>query len=114
MGFTALLRSVTCGATVSALLFAAAPLAAADQIREDQWALKALNAESAWKISKGGGVTVALIDDGVNASHIDLQGNVLAGKDFMDGGAPPQLLVMITAQRWQQSLLRMAMAQTMA
>ncbi|WP_329597207.1 S8 family serine peptidase [Streptomyces pseudovenezuelae] len=88
MGFTALLRSVTCGATVSALLFAAAPLAAADQIREDQWALKALNAESAWKISKGGGVTVALIDDGVNASHIDLQGNVLAGKDFMDGGSP--------------------------
>ncbi|MFF7525615.1 S8 family serine peptidase [Streptomyces pseudovenezuelae] len=88
MGFTAVLRSVTCGATVSALLFAAAPLAAADQIREDQWALKALNAESAWKISKGGGVTVALIDDGVNASHIDLQGNVLAGKDFMDGGSP--------------------------
>ncbi|WP_079075693.1 type VII secretion-associated serine protease mycosin [Streptomyces griseorubiginosus] len=88
MGFTAVFRSVTCGATVSALLFAAAPLAVADQTREDQWALKALNAESAWKISKGRGVTVAVIDDGVNASHIDLQGNVLTGKDFMDGGSP--------------------------
>ncbi|MFC8363264.1 type VII secretion-associated serine protease mycosin [Streptomyces griseorubiginosus] len=88
MGFTAVFRLVTCGATVSALLFAAAPLATADQTREDQWALKALNAESAWKISKGRGVTVAVIDDGVNASHVDLQGNVLTGKDFMDGGSP--------------------------
>ncbi|WP_328978553.1 type VII secretion-associated serine protease mycosin [Streptomyces canus] len=88
MGFTQVLRTATCSAFASALLFASAPLAAADQIREDQWALDALNAESAWKISKGSGVTVAVIDDGVNASHIDLQGNVLTGKDFMDGGSP--------------------------
>lgn len=88
MGFTQVLRAATCGAFASALLFASAPLAAADQIREDQWALKALNAESVWKLSKGSGVTVAVIDDGVNASHIDLQGNVLPGKDFMDGGSP--------------------------
>ncbi|MFI0512929.1 type VII secretion-associated serine protease mycosin [Streptomyces sp. WSLK1-5] len=88
MGLTQVLRTVTCGAFASALLFASAPLATADQIREDQWALDALNAESAWKISKGSGVTVAVIDDGVNAGHIDLQGNVLPGKDFMDGGSP--------------------------
>ncbi|AJP05861.1 serine protease [Streptomyces cyaneogriseus subsp. noncyanogenus] len=68
-------------------MFAAAPYATADQVREDQWALEALNAESVWKLSKGSGVTVAVIDDGVNASHIDLQGNILEGKDFMDGGS---------------------------
>ena len=30
-------------------------------------------------------VTVAVIDDGVDASHPDLKGNVLQGKDFIDG-----------------------------
>ncbi|WP_406178834.1 type VII secretion-associated serine protease mycosin [Streptomyces canus] len=87
MGFTEVARALGCGASAAALLFVSAPLAAADQVREDQWALDALNADSAWKLSKGNGVTVAVIDDGVNASQVDLQGNVLAGKDFMDGGS---------------------------
>ncbi|MGC0400857.1 type VII secretion-associated serine protease mycosin [Streptomyces sp. SAI-126] len=87
MGFTRALRAAGCGMLTGALLLAAAPLSAADQVRDDQWALKALNAESVWNLSKGQGVTVAVIDDGVNASHVDLQGNVLAGKDFMDGGS---------------------------
>ncbi|WP_406160014.1 type VII secretion-associated serine protease mycosin [Streptomyces canus] len=86
MGFTQVKRAAGCGALAAALVFVSAPLAAADQVREDQWALDALNADSAWKLSKGIGVTVAVIDDGVNTSQVDLQGNVLAGKDFMDGG----------------------------
>lgn len=88
MSCTSVFRTVGSGVLAGALLFSSAPLAAADQIREDQWALDALNAESAWKISKGSGITVAVIDDGVNANHIDLQGNILTGKDFMDGGRP--------------------------
>ncbi|MFF1719533.1 type VII secretion-associated serine protease mycosin [Streptomyces sviceus] len=68
-----------------ALILAAAPASSADQTRRDQWALGALQAESVWKISKGKGVTVAVIDDGVNAEHQDLEGNVLQGKDFVDG-----------------------------
>jgi type VII secretion-associated serine protease mycosin len=86
MGFTRLLHTAGCGTLATALLFASAPLAVADQVRDDQWALEALNAESVWKISQGSGVTVAVIDSGVNANHIDLQGNVLKGKDFVDGG----------------------------
>jgi type VII secretion-associated serine protease mycosin len=86
MGFTRLLHAAGCGTLATALLFASAPLAVADQVRDDQWALEALNAESVWKISQGSGVTVAVIDSGVNANHIDLQGNVLKGKDFVDGG----------------------------
>jgi type VII secretion-associated serine protease mycosin len=78
---------VGCGALTGSLLFASASLAAADQVREDQWALDALNADSAWNFSKGRGATVAVIDNGVNAHHIDLRGNVLEGKDFMDGGS---------------------------
>ncbi|MEU6353459.1 type VII secretion-associated serine protease mycosin [Streptomyces sp. NPDC047072] len=46
--------------------------------------MDALQAESVWKISKGKGVTVAVIDNGVNAAHEDLKGNVLKGKDFVD------------------------------
>lgn len=75
------------GVTVltGALMMAAAPVASADQTRRDQWALETLQAESAWKISKGEGVTVAVIDTGVNAQHVDLKQNVLKGKDFIDG-----------------------------
>ncbi|WP_329313805.1 S8 family serine peptidase [Streptomyces sp. NBC_01262] len=64
-----------------------APVASADQVREDQWALKAFDAEAIWKVSKGKGVTVAVIDSGVNAQHVDLKGSVTEGKDFIDGGA---------------------------
>jgi type VII secretion-associated serine protease mycosin len=72
-------------ALTGALILAAAPAASADQTRRDQWALDALQAESVWQISKGKGVTVAVIDTGVNAEHQDLKGNVLEGKDFVDG-----------------------------
>lgn len=85
MAFTRTARALGAVAVTGALIFAAAPSASADQTRRDQWALGALQAESAWKISKGKGVTVAVIDNGVNAEHQDLQGNVLEGKDFVDG-----------------------------
>ncbi|WP_079077537.1 type VII secretion-associated serine protease mycosin [Streptomyces sp. Root369] len=85
MAFTRTARALGAVAVTGALIFAAAPSASADQTRRDQWALGALQAESVWKISKGKGVTVAVIDTGVNAEHQDLQGNVLEGKDFVDG-----------------------------
>ncbi|GGU64658.1 type VII secretion-associated serine protease mycosin [Streptomyces daghestanicus] len=86
----AFMRSMSAlGATTlaGALILSAAPVASADEARSAQWALETLQAEQAWSISKGEGVTVAVIDDGVNASHIDLQGNVLEGHDFVDGGS---------------------------
>jgi type VII secretion-associated serine protease mycosin len=88
MGFGRTLRAVGGMAIAGALVFASAPVAAADQVREDQWALTAFDASSIWKVSKGKGVTVAVIDAGVDAQHVDLTGNVIEGKDFIDGGAP--------------------------
>jgi type VII secretion-associated serine protease mycosin len=85
MGLTRTLRMAGSTAAVGALLFAAASPASADQVRSDQWPLQALDANAVWKIATGKGVTVAVIDDGVDASHPDLKGNILPGKDFIDG-----------------------------
>ncbi|MFD5737378.1 S8 family serine peptidase [Streptomyces sioyaensis] len=90
MSFTRTLRAVGGAVVAGALLFGAAPAAFADQIRDDQWPLKSFDAESVWKASTGKGVTVAVIDDAVNASHPDLKGNVLSGKDVSQGGAANQ------------------------
>ncbi|MEU7153380.1 type VII secretion-associated serine protease mycosin [Streptomyces sp. NPDC045456] len=87
MSFTRTLRAVSGVAMVGALLFDIAPVASADQVRADQWALGYLSANKAWSQSTGKGVTVAVIDNGVNGNHPDLTGNVLPGKNF-SGGDP--------------------------
>jgi type VII secretion-associated serine protease mycosin len=58
----------------------AAP-ARADATRDAQWHLGFLHATEAQRISQGEGVTVGLIDSGVDANHPDLQGTVLSGID---------------------------------
>ncbi|MBB1258475.1 type VII secretion-associated serine protease mycosin, partial [Streptomyces alkaliterrae] len=86
MGFPHALRAVGGMVLAGALLFGAPPAAVADQVREDQWPLKAYDVNAIWNISKGRGVTVAVIDDGVDADHQDLRRNVLKGKSFLDQG----------------------------
>ncbi|MGW1744927.1 type VII secretion-associated serine protease mycosin [Streptomyces sp. NPDC002092] len=85
MGLTRMLRIAGCTAAAGAMLFSTAPTASADQVRNDQWPLQALDADAVWKLATGKGITVAVIDVGVDASHPDLKGNVLPGKDFVDG-----------------------------
>ncbi|MEV8324658.1 type VII secretion-associated serine protease mycosin [Kitasatospora sp. NPDC056731] len=64
----------------------AVPAIADDSIRADQWHLDAMHAPEMWKISKGEGVTVAVIDGGFRLDHPDLAGQFLPGKDF--SGSP--------------------------
>jgi len=45
-------------------------------------------AEKVWKTSQGAGVTVAVVDTGVDSRQLDLTGQVLQGRDFTGGGDP--------------------------
>ncbi|UUU41790.1 type VII secretion-associated serine protease mycosin [Streptomyces sp. NBC_00162] len=64
----------------------AATPAHAETIRSQQWHLDAMKADDIWKISTGKGITVAVIDTGVNAIP-ELEGQVLPGVAFPVGSA---------------------------
>jgi type VII secretion-associated serine protease mycosin len=82
-----------CGATaVLACLTVAggAGPARADSVRNrQQWVLDAINVQAAWAVSQGAGVTVAVVDSGVDPDVPDLVGSVRSGPDLTGVGTPP-------------------------
>lgn len=79
-----LFRAVFAGASALAVLAATGGPAVADATRNRQWYLSALDVAEAHRVTRGDGVTVALIDTGVDAGHRDLAGAVLAGEDLYE------------------------------
>ncbi len=82
-------------AAAAAVLLAVLPLlpaatASADTVRDQQdWVLTMLNMHQAWNdFTEGEGVTVAVIDSGVDPDVSDLTGSVTAGPDYTGLSTP--------------------------
>ncbi|MET7973961.1 type VII secretion-associated serine protease mycosin [Streptomyces mirabilis] len=75
------LGSVVSGAVGLLLVGMTATPAHAETIREQQWYLTSMRAEQMWQTSTGKGITVAVIDSGVDDNLPDLKGRVLSGLD---------------------------------
>ncbi len=93
-----LLRAVVVVAAVAALLApeagaSAAPAAGtaraarSDLVRSKEYWLDNYGIRSAWKTTRGKGVTIAIIDTGVDGAVAELRGAVVGGTDFSGEGA---------------------------
>ncbi|MEV6733772.1 type VII secretion-associated serine protease mycosin [Streptomyces sp. NPDC051364] len=80
------MRKATAALVGLLLAGVAATPAHAETIRSQQWHLDSMKADDIWKISNGKGVTVAVIDSGVNRIP-ELEGQVLPGAVFPVGDA---------------------------
>ena len=60
-----------------------------NQERGMDWGVAKIGADKAWKYYEGRGVTVAVIDTGVN-EHGDLEGRVIDGSNYVTPGTPPR------------------------
>ena len=58
-----------------------------DAYYSSEWDLPKIGAPTAWNTSIGAGVTVAILDSGVDATHPDLQGQLVPGWNFYDNNS---------------------------
>ncbi|HEY5987483.1 MAG TPA: S8 family serine peptidase, partial [Streptosporangiaceae bacterium] len=72
---------------LASLALASSP-ALADQVRNHEWWLAKLHVTDAWQSSRGAGITVAVLDTGVESTQPDLVGSVISGPDYTNSGRP--------------------------
>src|SRR5215475_4858047 len=80
-------------AAMSCVMLSASPARAdpfgAQAYNSEQWVLRQLNLGPAWRATRGGGVTVAVIDSGVNPNVSDLTNSVISGPNDSGVSTPP-------------------------
>jgi thermitase len=54
-----------------------------DTLTSSMWALNKVSAFDGWGISKGAGITIAILDSGIDGGHQDLAANMVPGYNFM-------------------------------
>lgn len=79
-------KKVVAGFAGIALTILLATPAAADSWRDEQYWLEDYGFTEAWETSMGEGVTVGVIDTGIDGSHQDLSGQIVGGYDASGTG----------------------------
>lgn len=59
----------------------------AEEVRDRQYWIGQYGIDRAWEVTRGAGVTIAIIDTGIDGSHQDLQGVVRGGTDVSGIGS---------------------------
>jgi len=80
-------RAALGAALVAVLAVAPAIPASADQVRDAEYWLDEFGIRAAWSVTQGAGVTIAIIDTGVDGTVPELRGAVIGGADFSGLGA---------------------------
>ena len=84
------LAVAVCAVGMAAPARAASPTSPATPAdRAQQWYLSPSEASSIWAVSRGAGVTVAIVDSGVDATQPDIAGALLPEIDFSTGSPVP-------------------------
>jgi hypothetical protein len=73
------------GLSLAFIAMASSP-ALADQVRRNEWWLRTLQVTNAWETTRGSGVTIAVLDTGVDPAQADLTGSVTTGPDYTNSG----------------------------
>jgi Subtilase family len=88
LGFPRRARAgVAAGLAAACLALSAGPASAAtSSVRSQEWWLTKLHVTKAWQSTHGKGVTVAVLDTGVDPNQADLAGAVITGPDYTGAG----------------------------
>ena len=61
----------------------------ADAFLPQQWGLTQIGAQKAWSATTGNGITIGIVDTGVDLTHEDLAGKVVASTNCIGSGGDP-------------------------